>query len=204
MSIIGIMRDVAHREIQRVHTNELGVVSAVFSHASGSDRDNYECSVTVTDRVRPDGSPLELERVPVATPHIGLVTSPRVGELVILAFVGGDINAPIIIGRLYDDQKRPPVNQPGELVLENLQRVCIKVSGTTIEIDEQGAVHIDGAQDVVVNGGTQGAARIDDEVTVKLYKEPAPGTAGGWLDVVEPLEIKGTITAGSTTVKIGD
>lgn len=206
MSIIGIMRDIAHKESQRIYSNELGVVTAVFSHSVESDRDNYECSVALKDRLQPDGNPLELSRVPVATPHVGLVNSPRVGELVLLAFVGGDVNAPIIIGRLYHDQQRPPVSQPGELMLENLQRVRIKVAGATIEIDEQGTVHIDGAQDVIVNGGTRGAARIDDEVAIEL----APGALGQvplpapYLVPPAATTLTGTIVSASETVKIGD
>ena len=42
---------------------------------------------------------------------------PAVGELVLVQFVGGDINAPMITGRLYNDEDRPPENEDGKAVL---------------------------------------------------------------------------------------
>ena len=46
--------------------------------------------------------------MPVATGRLGAVAIPAVGELVLVQFVGGDINAPVITGRLYNDEDRPP------------------------------------------------------------------------------------------------
>jgi phage baseplate assembly protein gpV len=61
-------------------------------------------------------SELLLRRVPVATGHIGSAAIPNVGDLVVLAFDHGDVNQPIIIGRLYNDEDRPPLNHSDELV----------------------------------------------------------------------------------------
>jgi len=61
-------------------------------------------------------SGLLLRRVPVATGHIGSVAVPNVGDLVLLAFHGGDVNQPILLGRLYNDQDRPPLNTTDELI----------------------------------------------------------------------------------------
>jgi len=58
-----------------------------------------------------------LKQVPVATPRIGSVAIPGVGELVLVQFIGGDINSPVIVGRLYNDEDRPPVNEDGQAVL---------------------------------------------------------------------------------------
>jgi len=38
------------------------------------------------------------------------------GELVRLA-AGGDVNGPVIVGRLYNDEDRPPANEDGKAVL---------------------------------------------------------------------------------------
>jgi uncharacterized protein involved in type VI secretion and phage assembly len=57
-----------------------------------------------------------LKQVPVATQRIGGVSIPAVGELVLVQFVGGDINAPIITGRLYNDEDRPPVSDDGQYI----------------------------------------------------------------------------------------
>ena len=77
-----------------------------------SDTDNYACTV------RPARLRIVLSQVPVATvAHRRRQRSRRVGELVLVQFVGGDVNAPIIVGRLYNDEDRPPENEDGQAVL---------------------------------------------------------------------------------------
>src|SRR5690606_28894169 len=58
-----------------------------------------------------------LRHVPIATQRIGEVSIPAEGELVLVQFIGGDINAPIVVGRLYNDEDRPPVNEVGKSVI---------------------------------------------------------------------------------------
>src|SRR5262245_34276249 len=135
-SIVSIMKKVAAHEAQKIHTHELGIVTSVFPHKSDSDKENYQCSVKLKNKKQSDGSDFELRRVPVATQHIGLANIPNVGDLVIIGFVGGDINAPVILGRLYNDEDLPPQNDVGGLVLENLESLTLTLkSGTKIEID---------------------------------------------------------------------
>jgi uncharacterized protein involved in type VI secretion and phage assembly len=62
---------------------------------------------------------LELRKVPIATQHIGFTYVPNVGDLVLLSFINGNINAPVLIGRLYNDENRPPANNAGEMVFES-------------------------------------------------------------------------------------
>jgi uncharacterized protein involved in type VI secretion and phage assembly len=89
---------------------ELGVVEAVYSHSSSSDTDNYGCDVRLKN------SGLLLKRVPIATGHIGTAAIPNLGDLVLLVFDKGDINQPIVIGRLYNDEDRPPLNNSDEVI----------------------------------------------------------------------------------------
>ena len=110
MSIVETMRVITQRELQKLHLPTLGVVTSIFSHSSASDKDNYECNVRLKN------TELELRKVPIATQCIGLVGIPRVGDLVIIVFVNGDVNAPIIVGRLYNDEDRPPLNSAEEIV----------------------------------------------------------------------------------------
>jgi uncharacterized protein involved in type VI secretion and phage assembly len=44
-------------------------------------------------------------------------TRESLGDLVLVQFLGGDVNAPIIVGSLYNDEDRPPANDDGQLVL---------------------------------------------------------------------------------------
>lgn len=136
-SIVGVMKRVAEHEVQRIQTTELGVVTAVFPHGEESDSENYHCSVKLKQHRLADGQPLELRNVPVVTPYIGLVCIPNVGDLVLLNFIGGDINAPIITGRLYNDEDRPPINKKNEFLLQH----TIKEGGS-IKLDEEGKVLI--------------------------------------------------------------
>ena len=110
-ALFDAIRRIVHDEMARVRTAELAVVQEQHPHASESDKDNHACTV----RLRDTG--LVLKRVPVATQRIGMVSIPAVGEMVLVQFVGGDINAPIITGRLYNDEDRPPPNDDGQMIL---------------------------------------------------------------------------------------
>ena len=101
---------IVQEELGRVRTAELALVQEQHPHADDSDKDNYACTVRLRD------SGIVLEQVPVATSRIGCASIPAVNELVLVQFVGGDINAPIITGRLYNDEDRPPVNDDGQAI----------------------------------------------------------------------------------------
>jgi uncharacterized protein involved in type VI secretion and phage assembly len=110
MSIVETIKGIAQEELKKFHMPQLGVVTSIFPHSSAGDKDNYECNVRLKN------ADVELRKVPIATQCIGLVGVPRVGDLVVLAFINGDINAPIVIGRLYNDEDRPPLNNAEEVV----------------------------------------------------------------------------------------
>lgn len=134
-SIVGVMQKVAEHEIRKIYTTELGVVTAVFPHKSDSDKENYQCSIKLKNKKQPDGQDFELRQVPVATSHMGLVNIPNVGDLVLVTFVGGDLNAPVIIGRLYNDPDQPPVNKEKEFLLQHDLE-----GGGSFKIDAEGAI----------------------------------------------------------------
>lgn len=136
-SIIGVIQKVAQQEAQKIYTTELGIVTAIFPHASDSDKDNYQCSLKLKNKKQPDGKDFELRKVPIVTPHIGLANIPNVGDLVLVTFIGGDINAPIIIGRLYNDEDQPPVNQEKEFLLQHNRE-----KGGSLKIDSEGAITV--------------------------------------------------------------
>ncbi len=109
-SIVATIQEIIRHELRRVRIAELGVVMAVYPHSADGDSDNYGCDVRLKN------SGLELKRVPVATGHIGTATIPNVNDLVLLAFDQGDVNQPIITGRLYNDEDRPPLNNSDEVI----------------------------------------------------------------------------------------
>ena len=110
MTLLETIQQIVREELGRVRTAELAIVQEQHPHASDSDKDNYACTVQLRD------SGIVLKQVPVATQRIGGVSIPAVGELVLVQFVGGDINAPLITGRLYNDEDRPPVSDDGQYI----------------------------------------------------------------------------------------
>ncbi|HEV3469734.1 MAG TPA: phage baseplate assembly protein V [Pyrinomonadaceae bacterium] len=110
MSIVNTIQQIVRQELGRVRVAELGLVEEVYPHKADGDSDNYACDVRLKN------SGLLLKRVPVATGHIGTVAIPNKGDLVLLAFDKGDVNQPIVIGRLYNEKDRPPLNEPDEVI----------------------------------------------------------------------------------------
>ena len=114
---------------------------------------------------------------------IGLSAAPRVGDTVVVAFVGGDLNGPSPSASLHDDQRHPPKAEPDEVVYEvpddgaGVRRVeivtasgqhgdrsatttvKIVMGGTTLEIAADGAVTVEAATDFVA----QRRRRRDDQ-----------------------------------------
>ena len=109
-TIVSTIQEIVRQELRSVRVAELGLVEAVYPHSSNGDTDNYGCDVRLKN------SGLLLKRVPIATGHIGTVAIPNVGDLVLLTFDKGDVNQPIVIGRLYNDADRPPLNNPDEVI----------------------------------------------------------------------------------------
>jgi phage baseplate assembly protein gpV len=98
------IRRIVQEELGQVRTAELAVVEEQHP-------DEFASTVKLRD------SGIVLRKVPVATQRIGAVSIPAVGDLVLVQFVGGDVNAPIITGRLYNDEDRPPANDDAQAIL---------------------------------------------------------------------------------------
>lgn len=109
-TIVNTLQEIVRHEMRRLRVCELGLVEAVYPHSTGGDDDNYGCDVRLKN------SGLLLKRVPVLTGHIGSAAIPNVGDLVLLAFDKGDVNQPVLLGRLYNEKARPPLNNPDELI----------------------------------------------------------------------------------------
>lgn len=177
MSIVETMRGIAERELKKIHFPQLGIVTSIFPHSSGTDKDNYECNVKLKT------ADIELRKVPIATQCIGLVGVPRVGDLVLLAFINGDINAPIVIGRLYNDEDRPPLNEAEEVVyvppyVENpdVRRIYLEFPGKMIlritdeEVDVNAGetkVVIQRDGDVIIESKANINIRAEGDTTLK-------------------------------------
>ncbi|HHG85662.1 MAG TPA: hypothetical protein ENJ82_13015, partial [Bacteroidetes bacterium] len=200
-SIIEIMQSVAEREAEKIYTTELGLIIAVFPHESDSDDDNYACNVRLKNRKQPDGSDFELQKVPIATQHIGLANIPNLNDLVLLSFIGGDINAPVITGRLYNDEDRPPANASDEFILQHSLK-----KGGTVKMDADGVITLsgqDGKSVVTINDDEVTLSTGNDQVTIKL-EGGGITIDSGTSDVT--IKSAGNVTLGDATtgqVKVG-
>lgn len=110
--IIDIIRCVVQQELARTRTSLLGVVTAIFAHEAKDDSNNYEASV------RFKHEDWELTRIPIAVDHTGAASLPVVGDLVLVQFIDGDLNQPVITGRFYHEDNRPPLHKVGDVMFE--------------------------------------------------------------------------------------
>jgi uncharacterized protein involved in type VI secretion and phage assembly len=110
--LLSTLRAIVRDELARRAQPELATVTRVWPRDSDDSKSNHQVSL----RLR--GSGAELERVPVAVPRLGLSALPNEGDLMLVAFVGGDLNAPVALGCLYDEQAHPPVAQLHEVVYQ--------------------------------------------------------------------------------------
>ncbi len=62
-------------------------------------------------------SALVLPKVPVAVGAMGFGALPAVDDLVVVLFLEGDYNAPIVVGRLYHPDQPPPAGADKQIVL---------------------------------------------------------------------------------------
>jgi uncharacterized protein involved in type VI secretion and phage assembly len=137
---------------------------------------------------------LVLPRVPIAVGAMGFAAIPAVGDLVIVAFLDGDHNSPVVVGRLYHPDQNPPKHDAKELVLRlpsgasnpelNLEiasdpvsikitlpgDVKVEIKGETISLDAgETGVKIEssgGGRLTAKAGGTSVTLKKDGDVTV--------------------------------------
>src|SRR5262245_45927 len=95
--LIPTLRAIIRDELTRYRWPELGVVSSVFPKADDGSDGNHEVNVTLR------GSGLELQRAPVTVGRAGWSALPRQGDTVVVAFLDGDLNSPVVLGTVYDN-----------------------------------------------------------------------------------------------------
>lgn len=92
--LVDVIRGVVRQELERTQGVAVGRVTALHL-GSGA----YACDVLLLR------SETTLQQVPIATSCIGAAAPPVVGELVLLAFEQGDLQHPLVIGRLYGSEQ---------------------------------------------------------------------------------------------------
>lgn len=104
--IVQTMQRIARHEAGKVWAPALATVTSVHP---GNGKPDYACTV----RLRESG--MVLPRVPIATGVVGVVALPSIDDLVVVLFIGGDLHAPVVVGRLYHRDLVPPEHGAGEV-----------------------------------------------------------------------------------------
>jgi hypothetical protein len=214
--VVEIIRRVVLEELARNRGSLLGVVTTVYPHGAEDDENNYEANVRLKHE------DLELRRVPIAIGHVGVAAPPRAGDLVLVQFLNGDSNQPLVTGRFYHADERPPLHKEDEIIFEQrlsddtlnhlrfaydgsifLQRDVTKPEDNSeakasIKIDgESGDIEIKAADTIVI------LMKNDGEIQVTADDKPISISASK-LTVTGDVDINGDLkvanNSGSTTI----
>lgn len=92
----------------------IGEVEQVYVHDSASDHSNHEADVSIPPGPNETRSH---DRVPVAVPASGMVTTPKSGDLVLVNYLAGEGDEPVITQVVYGDadDDRAPLGQEGDI-----------------------------------------------------------------------------------------
>jgi phage baseplate assembly protein gpV len=191
-NMVEVIRKIVESEVRKLRIAELGVVTSIFPHSSDSDKDNYECNVKLKYK------DLELRRVPVATQHVGLANIPNVGDLVLVTFVNGDINAPVVVGRLYTDEDRPPINKEEEIVYTLSKGSALKMefpSGIALSVTDDDVSVEAGKTTLKLNRDGDVAIESNAKINVKAADEMSFNATIVKIESKGNMEIKAGATA---------
>lgn len=196
LTLVEVLQRIVREELRRLRFPEPAVVISPAPAVTEGGENHYHCDV----RLRYSG--LELSNVPIAAGRKGEAALPAEGDLVLVSFLGGEIHAPVITGRLYADDDPVPAAKPGEYVYEQpepaedgLRRVYLKWPGgatvtatdsqielvagkTTVTVARDGAVAVRAEGDLQLKAG--GDIQIESEKgQVKLLAAKAIELDGG-------------------------
>jgi phage baseplate assembly protein gpV len=153
---VSIIRSIVRDELRSLRLADIGVVTSAFPHTDASDANNFECNVQLRE-----GS-LELRKVPICTPHIGMASAPQAGELVLLSYVDGDPNRAVVVGRLYSEKANPPLHEAKEwrlaapfdgktsIAIDKDESVVITAGDTVVTVKKDGNLEVKGKSDLTI------------------------------------------------------
>ncbi|MEZ4302365.1 MAG: type VI secretion system tip protein TssI/VgrG [Polyangiaceae bacterium] len=113
---------------EEIYTDEMGRVRVQFHWDRENDHDdNSSCWMRVAHGWAGGG--------------YGMITLPRIGHEVLVAFLEGDPDQPVIIGRLYNSATRPPYDLPAQKTKSTWRSDSSPGSGGYNEIMFEDAKH---------------------------------------------------------------
>ncbi len=202
------IRAIVRDELAALRLPDLAVVTSVFAHSGDDDGHNHECNVQLRE-----GS-LELRKVPIATPHVGMVSAPPVGDLVLLAYVGGDPNRAVVVGRLYSEKANPPKHAEKEwrvesplagassIAIDKDESVVVTAGKTIVTVKKDGAIEVAGEAELKIE--VKGAVQLkctDCKIDASGNIDLGDGGAGVITEASHKCYFTGKALVPSKTVK---
>jgi hypothetical protein len=221
--IVEIIRRVVLEELARNRGSLLGVVTTVYPHEAEDDENNYEANVRLKHE------DLELRRVPIAVGHVGVAAPPRTGDLVLVQFLNGDSNQPLVTGRFYHADERPPLHREDEILFEQrvpdgtlnhlrfaadgsifLQRAVTKPEDnseakTSIKVEAEGNVEVRVGEKITVRLTLDDNVQVvADGLPITVDCDDMTVTAANKMTVEGDLDVNGDlkVSNGSTSTTI--
>jgi hypothetical protein len=149
--ILSIVRD-------ELRLSRVGEVTKVWTHSSADDKSNHEATVVIP----PGQNPVrQHDRVPIAVPSSGVITVPKVGDLVLVTYRAGDGDRPVVTNVVYgdDDADRANLGSAGD----------VKVRRGDVEAEVAGDGSYARLAKTTTDGGTPDlVVEVDDAGTVKV------------------------------------
>lgn len=204
--VLTVLRALIRDELRMLRLGEIGVVTSIFPHKAGDDH-NHECNVRLRE------SEVELRQVPICTPHVGMVSAPEEGDLVLITYVDGDANRPVVVGRLYSKDRRPPEHEAGEwhvespldaktsLTIDKDGAIRAKAGSTSLVLHADGSVELEGPEDLAVKVNGSATVKCSD-ATIDASGNIALGQGGSGVITVmsHKCYFTGAPLVGSVTV----
>jgi phage baseplate assembly protein gpV len=160
-SLMPVLAALVKDEVAGVRPIDLGTVTAVYTDADGGGATN----LAVDLRLR--GSALELQHVPISIGRLGVSVAPRVGDLAVVGFVSGDLNAGVVLGFLYDEQIRPPQADPEEIVYVVPDDAKDGARRLSVQLPNNNSVELQDSKLTVTMGSTTVTIEADGDVTIE-------------------------------------
>lgn len=198
-AIIPSLRALIRAELAAIRPPDLGVVTRVYTNDGGKG----EVANEVDLRLR--GSTVELQRVPCAVGRLGVSCVPRKDDLVVVAFVGGDLNAPIVIGCLYDERVTAPDAGPDELVYVVPDDARDGARRLEIQLPDDRKLTVEDAKITISMGDTKITVEADGAITLEAggdIKLKAKGDLSLECDGTATLKGKSVSVEGQSDAKL--
>lgn len=176
LDIVSLVRQVVQAEMDARSPSAFGFVEAVhLPDATGATQ--YACDIKL------QGTEATYEKVPLTTAYLGHVAPPVVGDVVVLSFVGGDPDQPIIAGLVFSDAVQAPEVAEGQML-------------TRLPHDGADEARIDTVQTAGSNGGREWTVTLPSGPTLTM-------TDGSVTAVLGDRELTLDGDAGEATLKTG-